>query len=130
MKITIQHQIQINPNFRQMTDHIQILEIEIIQIIVLETRHTTDLENILTIGLETIQTIEISDINIIDHAIIQTIDQNIIIIKIDHAIIHKTEVQAITTDNKTTPNHHLGITQIIIIHNKIIGVTHLNIEDK
>ena len=112
-----------------MTDPIRILEIEFIHIIDIENLHTTDTETILTNGIETFQTIEIPDINIIDHAIIQTKDQNIIIIKIDHAIIHKTEVQAIT-DNETTVNLHPGTTQVIIIHNKIIGVKHLNIKDK
>ena len=97
IKITIQDQIQINPNFRLMTDHIQILGIEIFQIIDLETLHTIDIEIILTIGIEAIQTIETPDIKTIDHAIIQTTDQNIKIIKIDHVINHRTEVQAITT---------------------------------
>ena len=81
-------------------------------------------------GIETIQTIETLDIKIIDHAIILTTDQNIIIIKIDHATIHRTEVQTLTTDKGTTLNHHEGITHVIKIHNKIIGVVHLNIKDK
>ena len=60
-KITAQEQIQIKPKFRQMTDPIQILEIEIIQIIGLENFHTTDMEIILMIGIETAQTIKIPD---------------------------------------------------------------------
>ena len=113
-----------------MTDTIQILGIEIIQTIDLETFHTIDIEIIPTIGIETIQTIEILDIKIIDHAIILTTYQNKIIIKINYAIIHRTEVQAITTDKETTLNHHIGITHVIKIHNKIIAVKHLNIQDK
>ena len=113
-----------------MTDPIQILEIEINQIIDLETLRTIDIENILTNGIEIIQTIETLDIKIIDHAIIQRSDQNIIIIKIDHALDHRTEAQAITTDKKTTFNRHIGITHVIKFHNKIIGVMHLNIKDK
>ena len=105
-----------------MTDHIQILEIKFIQII--------DTEINLTIEIETIQTIGILDIRTIDHAIIPTIDQNIKFITIDHATIHRTEDQAITTDEEITPNHHIGITQVIIIHNKVLGVIHLNIKDK
>ena len=128
IQITIQDQIQINTALT--TDLIQILEIEIIQIIDLETLHTIDLEILRTNGIGTIQTIEFLVIKIIDHAIIQTTDQNIIIIKIDHAIIHRREAQAITTDKEATLNHHKGITHVIKIHNKIIGVTHLNIKDK
>ena len=86
-------------------------------------------------GIETIQIIEIIDIKIIDHTIIlttdQTIkDQNIIIIKIDHATINRTEIQVITTDKETTLNHHIGITHVIKIHKKIIEVVHLNIKGK
>ena len=44
--------------------------------------------------------------------------------------IHKKEIQVITTDKGTTLNHHIGITHIIKIHNKIIGVVHLNIKGK
>ena len=113
----------------------QILEIDIIQMIDLETLHTIEIEIIPTIGIETIQIIEIIDIKIIDHAIIlatdQTIkDQIIITIKIDHAKIHRTEIQAITTDKETTLNHHIGITHVIKIHNKIIEVVHLNNKGK
>ena len=130
IKITIQDQFQINPIFPFKTDPIQILEIEFIQIIDLETLLTIDIEIILTIGIRTIQTIETLDIKIFDHAIIQTTDQNILFIKIDHAIIHKTEAQAKTTDKKTTLNYHIGITHVIKIRNKRIGVTHLNMKDK
>ena len=98
---------------------IQNLEMKIFQIIDLETLLTIDIKIIPTTGIETIQTIETLDIKLIDHAIILTTGQNIKIIKINHAIIHRTEVQAITTDNETTLNHHIGITHIIKIHNKL-----------
>ena len=114
LKITNQDQIQTNPNFCLMPDPIKIQEIEIIQIIDLETPHTIDKEIILTIGIETIQTIEIPDIKITDRAIILTTDQNIIMIKIYHAIIHRKEAQAMTTDKGTTLNHHIGITHLNI----------------
>ena len=109
---------------------IQILEIVTVQIIDLDTFHTIDIEIIPTIGIETIQTIETLDIKISDHAVILTTDQNITNIKTDHATFHKTEVQAITTDKDTTLNHHIGITHVIKIHNKFIGVVHLNIKGK
>ena len=109
---------------------IPILEIEIIQTIDLETLLTIDIEIIPTTGIETIQTIETLDIKIIDHAIILTTDQNIIVIKIDHATIHRTVLQAITIDKGTTLNHHIRITHVIKIYNKNIGVVHLNIENK
>ena len=113
-----------------MPDPIQILQIEIVQFIDLETLHTTDIEIILRIGIEIIQTTETPDIKIIDRAIILTTDQNIKIIKKDHAITHRTEAQTMTTDKGTTLNHHIGITHVIKIHNKIIGVIHLNIKNK
>ena len=113
-----------------MPDPIQILEIEIIQIIDPVTLHTIDIDISPTIGIETLQTIETIVIKTIDHAIILITYQNIVILKIDHAIIHSKEVQAITTDKETTLNHHIGITHIIKIHKKIIGVVHLNIKDK
>ena len=84
--------------------------------------------------METFQMIEILDIKLIDQAIIlttdQTItDQNITIIKIDRVIIYRTEIPVITID-KETLSHHIGITHVIKIHNKIIVVVHLNIKDK
>ena len=78
--------------------------------------------------------IEILDIKLIDHVTIlltdQTItDQSITTIKIDHAIIHKIEIQVLTIDKEGTLSHHIGVTHVIKIHNKIIGVVHLNIKD-
>ena len=97
----------------------------------LETPHTIK-KYIQTIGIETIQMIEIIDIKIINHVIILTTghtikDQNVITI-IDHATIHRTEVQFITTDKETTVNRHIGITHFIKIHNKIIEKIHLYIK--
>ena len=66
----------------------------------------------------------------IDHAIILTTDQNIIILKINHATIHRTEIQAITIDKGMTLNHHIQITHVIKIHHKTIRVLHLNIKDE
>ena len=127
-EIIIQDQIHLN--FRLMPVPIQILEIENIRIIHLETLHSIDIEIIPTIGTETIQTIETLDIKIIDHAITLTRDQNITIIKIDHAITHKLEIQVITIDKETTLSHHIGITDVIKVHKKIIRVVHLNIKYK
>ena len=95
-----------------------------------ETLHTIKIEFIPTIGIETIQTIETLDIKIIDPAIILTTDQNIKVIRIDHATIHRTEIQAITIDKRTSLNHHIRITHVIKVHNKIIGVVQINIKDK
>ena len=114
---------------------IQFLEIEIVQMIEIETFYTKEIEIVPTIGIETIQMMEIIDIKIIDHANIlttdQTItDQNITTSKIDHAIIHRTETQVITKDKETILNHHIEITNVIKMHNKIIEVVHLNIKGK
>ena len=97
------------------------------QLIDLETLHTIAIENIPTIGIETIQTIETLDIK---NAIILTSDQKTITIKKDDATFHRKEVQAITIDKGITLNHHVEITLVIKIHNKIIGVKNLKIKDK
>ena len=77
---------------------------------------------------ETIQLVENISFKIIDRAVILTTDrtikdQNIITIKIDHATVHKTEIQIITTDRETTLNHYIGITHVIKIHNNIRSST-------
>ena len=135
IEITIQDQIQTNLNLCLMSVPIQMLEIEINQIIDLETLHIKEIEIIPATGIEIIQMTKILDIKITDHAIILTtdqtfIDQNITIIKINHAIIHRTEIQNKTTDNETALTHHIGITHVIKINNKIIRVVHLNIKGK
>ena len=91
--------------------------------------HTIDIE-IIIIGLETTQIIESLHIKIIDHANILKTDQKITMIKVDHAIIHRTEIRVITIDKETTLSHHIGITHVIKFHNKTIGLVHLNIEGK
>ena len=108
--MTIQDQIQTNLKLHFIPVPIKILETEMFQIIDLETLHTIAIENIPTIGIETIQTIETLDIK---NAIILTTDQNTITIKIDHATIHRKEVQAITIDKGITLNHHIEITLVI-----------------
>ena len=122
-------------NFRLMPVPFQYLEIEINQIIDLKILLTIEIEVIPTIGIESIQMVETLDIKTIDHAVIlttdQTItDQKITTIKIDHAIIHRTEFQVVTIDKETTLSHHIGITHVIKVHNKTIGITHLNIKGK
>ena len=84
---------------------------------------------------ETIQMIEKISFKIIDHAVILTTDrtikdQNIITIKIDHATIHKTEIQIITTDKETSLSHYIKTIHVIKIHNKNVEVVHLNIKGK
>ena len=79
--------------------------------------------------------LEILDTKIIDHAIIQTTDQTVVdqnktIIKKDHAFFHRIEIQVITIDKEFILSHHIGLTHDIKIHNKIIGVVHLNIKGK
>ena len=91
----------------------------------LETLHTKEIKFIPTIGTETFQLIEILVIRIIDHAIIptrdQTItDQNITNIKMNHAIIHR--IESYTIDKEATLSHHIGITNVSKINNKIIRV--------
>ena len=108
---------------------------DFIQMTDLETLHIKEIEIIPTIRMETNQLIEIMDIKKIDHAIIlttdQTIkDQNIITIKTDHWIVHRPEIEVITTDKETTLNHHKGIRHVIKFHNKIIEVVNLNIKGK
>ena len=113
---------------------IQIQETEVIQMIDLETLHIIEIEFLSTIRIETFQMIEIINI-VIDHANLLTTDrtikdQNITNIKIDHAKIHKTEIQDITTDEQTTLNHHIGKIHVIKIPKKIKKVVHLNIKCK
>ena len=68
--------------------------------------------------------IETLDIKIRDHAIILLTDQsitdkNITTFKIDHAIIHRTELQFNTIDKETNLSHHIGLTHVIKSHKKI-----------
>ena len=95
-----------------------------------ELHQTIDIEIIPTIETEAFRRIEINDI-IIDHVIIQTTDQTITdqiitTTKINHAIIHRIDIQVITIEKEPTLSHHIVITHVIKIHNKIVGVVHLN----
>ena len=52
------------------------------------------------------------------------------IIKTDHGIIHKIEIQVIIINIEIIPNYHIGIITIIIILNIDTEVEHQNIKDK
>ena len=93
--------------------HNQTQEINTIPIINHEIHHITEIETIRIIEIEFIQTIEIRITRTIDQEIIhitdQTITDQIIIIKTDHGIIHKIEIQVIIINIEIIPNHHIGI---------------------
>ena len=132
-KITIHDQIPIQHNLFLDPVPNQTQGIDTIPIINHETHHTTEIENIQIIEVEVIQTIEIRITRTIDQEIILIIDQTItdqmIIIKIDHEIIHKIEIQATIIDIEIIPSHHTGIITIIMILNIETEVTHQNIKD-
>ena len=79
------------------------------------------------------QTIEIRITQTIDqeiiHLINQTITDQMTIIKTDHGIIHKIEIQVIIVNIEIIPSHHIGIITIIIILNIDTEVVHQNIKD-
>ena len=52
------------------------------------------------------------------------------IIKTDHGIIQKIEIQVIIINIEIIPNHHIGIITIVIILNIDTEVVHQNIKDK
>ena len=99
VKITIRDQIQMQHNLFLDPIHNQTQEINIIPIINHEIYHITEKETIRIIEIEIIQTIDIRITRTIDQEIIhitdQTITDQIIIIKTDHGIIHKIEIQVI-----------------------------------
>ena len=111
----------------------QTQEINNIPIINHELRHITEIEIIHIIEIEDIRTIEIRITRTIDQEIIhitdQTITDQITIIKTDHRIIHKIEIQVIIINIEIIPNHHIGIMTIIIILNIDTEVVHQNIKD-
>ena len=113
--------------------HNQTQEINTILIINHEIHYITEIETIHIIEIEVIRTIEIRITRTIDQEIIhitdQTITDQIIIIKTDHGIIHKFEIQVIIYNIETIPNHHIGIITIIIILNIDTEVVHQNIKD-
>ena len=98
-----------------------------------ETHHTTEIETIQTVGIEVNLTIEIRTIQETDQEIIHIIDQIIkdqmIIIKTDHAIIHKIETQVTTIDTEIIPIHPIGIITVTPILNIDTEVTHQSIKD-
>ena len=65
----------------------------------------------------------------ITHIIDQTITDQTIIIKTDHEIIHKIDIQVIIIVIEIIPNHHTGIITIIIILTTATEVVHLNIKE-
>ena len=98
-----------------------------------ESHHTTEIETLQTIGIEVTPTIEIKTIQTTDQGIIHIIDQIItaqmISIKIDQVIIHKTETQVTTIDSEIIPNHPIGIITVIPILKIDTEVTHQSTKD-
>ena len=133
VEITIRDQIQMQHNLFLDPIHNQTQEINTIPIINHELHHITEIETIHIIEIEVIRTIEIRITRTIDQEIIhitdQTITDQIIIIKTDHGIIHKIEIQVIIINIEIIPNHHIGIITIIIILNIDTEVVHQNIKD-
>ena len=120
-KITIHDRIPIQQNLFLDPVPNQTQEINTIPIINHETHHTTEIETIHIIEIEVIPTIEIRITRTIDQKITRIIDQNITdqmtIIKTDHGINHKIEIQVIIINIEIIPSHHIGIITIIIILN-------------
>ena len=98
-----------------------------------ETHQTTEVETIQTIGIEVTPTIETKPIQTTDQGIIHIIDQIItvqmITIKTDLEIIHKTETQVTTIDTEIIPNHPIGIITVTPILNIDTEVTHQSTQD-
>ena len=59
----------------------------------------------------------------------QTITDQMIIIKTNHEIIHKTEIQVTIIDIEIIPSHHTGIITIIMILNIDTEVAHQSNKD-
>ena len=111
----------------------QTQEINTIPILNHETHHITEIETIHIIDIEVIRTIEIRITRTIDqeitHITDQTITDQMTIIKTDHGIIHKIEIQVIIINIEIIPNHHIGIITIKIILNIDTEVVQQNIKD-
>ena len=107
--------------------------IDTIPIINHETHHTTEIETTHIIEIEVVQTIEIRITPTIDQEIFHIIDQTItdqtIIIKTNHKIIHKIEIQVTIIDTKIIPSHHTGIITVTLILNIDTELAHQNIKD-
>ena len=133
VEITIRDQIPMQHNLFSDPVPNQTQEINTIPIINHETHHTTEIETIHIIGIEVIRTIEIRIIRTIDqeitHIIDQTITDQMTIIKTDHGIIHKIEIQVIIINIEIILSHHIGTITIIIILNIDTEVVHQNIKD-
>ena len=133
VEITIRDQIQMQHNL--FLDQIpnQTQEINTIPIINHKTHHITEIETIHIIEIEVIRTIEIRITRTIDqeitHITDQTITDQMTIIKTDHGVIHKIEIQVIIINIEIIPNQHIGIITIIIILTIATEVVHLNIKD-
>ena len=132
-KITIRDQIPMQQNLFLDPVPNQTQGINTIPIINHETHHTTEIETIHIIEIEVIRTIEIRITRTIDQEITRIIDQTITdqmtIIKTDHGIIHKIEIQFIIINIEIIPSHNIGIITIIIILNIDTEVVHQNIKD-
>ena len=131
VEITIPDQIQIQHNL--FLDLIPNQEINTIQTINHETHHTIEIETTPIIEIEVIQTTEIRITRTIDQGITHIIDQTItdqtIIIKTNHEIIHKIDIQVIIIVIEIIPNHHTEIITIKIILIIATEVVHLNIKE-
>ena len=133
VEITIRDQIQMIHNLFLDPVPNQTQETNTIPIINHETHHITEIETIHKIEIEVIRTIEIRTTRTIDqeitHITDQTITDQMTIIRTDHGIIHKIEIQVIIINKEIIPNHHIGIITIIIILNIDTEVVHQNIKD-
>ena len=131
VEITIRDQIPMQHNLFLDPVPNQTQEIKTIPII--NHNHTTEIETIHIIEIEVIRTIEIRITRTIDqeitHIIDQTITDQMTIIKTDHGIFHKIEIQVIIINIEIIPSHHIGIITIIIILNIDTEVVHQNIKD-
>ena len=111
----------------------QIQEINTIPMINHETHLTTEIETIRIIEIEVIRTIEIRITRTINqeitHIIDQTITDQMTIIKTDHGIFHKIEIQVILINIEIILSNHIGIITIIIILSVDTEVVHQNIKD-
>ena len=133
VEITIRDQIQMQHNLFLDPIPNQTQEINTTPLINHETHHITEIETIHIIEKEVIRTIEIRITRTIDqeitHITDQTITDQMTIIKTDHGIIHKIEIQVIKINIEIIPIHHIGIITIIIILNIDTEVVHQIIKD-
>ena len=133
VEITLRDQIQMQHNLFLDLIPNQTQEINSIPIINHETHHITEKETVHIIEIEVIRTIETRITRKIGqeitHITDQTITDQMAIVKTDHGIIHKIEIQVIIINIENLLNHHIGITTIIIILSIDTEVVHQNIKD-